>query len=486
MELPQPGTNQFLDWVRNGNGMRDQVFYIPETDLVLFAWKQLGVTQEQYEAETSFHTTDDLSEAIELFTEAYTEDGLRTLDIPHTRRSVNGLKLGRLINLPRTEEDISSANDPKNKVQFVKGWIGIQYVDLRLKRAIQGDNEQELNPFSNFTSNVEGDTVFLPDIIYLPKLYEQLGIASLEQAGLTSQDYLDAWEGIRITLEPLQLIAFEVGGQEISKRIAISGTGKFARNEDQLVPGDEEFGDIYYLIELPELVVKRLAVRIENLKNASEAPLSGISRDLLQKISSPALRGKDLIGLCIQNVAINRFCNQENQRLFRQRLQSEFNLDWSADKRGFATPRELYVQLYKGYYLIEGDVTGGFDVNRVVGPSKHNAIARIVPTPDWSADWTNWFFFFPDHPDLSFIVHSDGNTGDVSYEKTDNILTVGEQQDIDYLAEEVFASPQRDQYHDFAAGLNDLNHALDFYVLGTDISLNRQHDANLLCVFWLE
>ena len=486
MDVPQVGDNQFFDWVRNGNGMGNQIFYIPETDMVSFAWEQLGVTQEQYEAETSFHTTDDLSEAIGLFTEAYTEDGLRTLDIPHTRRSVNGLKLGRLINLPRTEEDRSSANDPKNKVQFVKGWIGIQYVDLRLKRAIQGDNEQDRNPFDNFTSKVEGDVTFLPDIVYLPRLYEQLGITSLEETGLTARDYAGAWEGISWIFTPLSLVAFEMEGKEDPEKIAISALGKFARDVDQLVPGDEEFGDIYYLIELPELVVKRLAVRIENLKNTSKAPLSGISRDLLQKISSPALRGKDLIGLCIQNVAINRFCNQENQRLFRERLQSEFNLDWSANKRGFVTPRELYVQLYKGYYLIEEDVTGGFDVNRVVGPSKYNAIARIVPTPDWSADWTNWFFFFPDHPDLSFIVHSDGNTGDVSYEKTDNILTVGEQQDIDYLAEEVFASPQRDQYHGFAAGLNDLNHALDFYVLGTDISLNRQHDANLLCVFRLE
>ena len=294
--------------------------------------------------------------------------------------------------------------------QYYDGFISKPNLNVLLKRYLHDTTGNEENPFGLF--NGRGNKGFLPDITFLPKLYKRLGIKDLASSGLAAADYQNAWEDVAHVSGPLMTYTF---GQN-NESIPVLWQGLISIVFGQMPK------HITYIDGLPEIVIKRLIVRIENLKNAGggKAPLATLPRDLLQTITNPEIKGKALIGLCIQNATINRFCNQENQRLFRERLLSEFGVDWSEKTFGFATPRELYVQMHKNYYTVaerSQTTSTGRDLIGYVfsrgGPTSHqgeNVLYRVVPRPEdkmWKKPYEQIIVFFPDRPDLSFFMFVD-------------------------------------------------------------------------------
>uniref|UniRef100_A0A6C0CFV9 Uncharacterized protein n=1 Tax=viral metagenome TaxID=1070528 RepID=A0A6C0CFV9_9ZZZZ len=327
------------------------------------------------------------------------------------------------------------------------------------------------NPFASF-ANRGGSEVYLPDADYLPEMYEYLGVDNFDQTGLIAPDYLSSWIGVRN-----EGWTTDDDGNEY---IEFTGEDGVIKVVERFEPDDREM-IIYYLERLPKLVLKRLAQKMENKKNAGAGamPLSKISRDLFHRISSPDLKGKTLIGLCIQNAEINRYCNQDDQRLFRQRLLSEFDLDWTNDRRGFATPRELYVQLYTAYYVISED-DYGFYRDRVSRPINWEPIVRIVPRPNWRG--LTYFFFFPEEPEISFLV-SQQDDGSLVEERTRAVRELAGPERFDELINETINSGDTIGPEDTAIfRIGNVNQSLDWYVSNFDIP----GDQNVLYVWLLE
>ena len=337
-----------------------------------------------------------------LFTEflrLWTQENFTKFDVKFDGKKVEGCRL-------------TGSFGSKNGLttQYYDGFISKPNLNVLLKRYLHNTTGNEKNPFNSF--NGSGNKSFLPDITFLPKLYKRLGIKDLASSGLVVGDYQNAWENVAHL--PGLLMTYTFG--QNNESIPVLWQGLISIVFGQMPK------HITYIDGLPEIVIKRLIVRIENLKNAGggKAPLATLPRDLLQTITNPEIKGKALIGLCIQNATINRFCNQENQRLFRERLLSEFGVDWSEKTFGFATPRELYVQMHKNYYTVaerSQTTSTGKDLIGYVfsrgGPASHqgeNVLYRVVPRPEdkmWKKPYEQIIVFFPDRPDLSFVMFVD-------------------------------------------------------------------------------
>lgn len=285
----------------------------------------------------------------------------------------------------------------------------------------------------------KASNVFIPDVNYLPELYQRLGVTDLKTSGLTTADYLSAWSGVNTLIINDWIVL--VGLQKEPIGITWIDPQFEDRKTDKIL-------HVWYLERLPEIVLKRLEVRIENLKEAGggTAPLSSVPRDILQKITNPALKGKDLIGLCIQNAAANRYCNQNDQQLFKDRLFSEFGLNWKLEKQEFATPRELYIQMHKKYWEIAHQTEhpelharyGKYNLIHVPRQSSRgkDTVLRIVPDPSWPKQASSYLFFFPDEVSLSYIRHAGHREELISYQRTNRIKLFLSDKQIDEFSKE--------------------------------------------------
>lgn len=345
--------------------------YIPDSSFLPQIWRRLGVTENKVEEAQAMHRLDDV---LVFLTDFWKKSTLEAEGIKLPT------KLGRRVRV----------GPNGGFIQYVREWISLPHLDKWFHREILGISGNENNPFSAFAR--KDATTFLPDNDYLPELYARLGVGSFEETGLLITDYESAWEGVRRSVVVLRRV--EIGKELIGYSWLTS------------VHDWGEDGDVYYLDRLPEIVLNRLELRVKNLHGIQEgrASLSGVPRDILQAIATPGVRGRDLIGLCSTSRRISDFCNQNNQLLFRQRLLTEFNLDWTADQRGFPTPRALYAQLYKKHYVVTRGEYGGYDLDTVHQPEE-DSLVRVVPNPRWPAEQTHYLFFFPDIPELSFVIH---------------------------------------------------------------------------------
>uniref|UniRef100_A0A6C0CIH3 Uncharacterized protein n=1 Tax=viral metagenome TaxID=1070528 RepID=A0A6C0CIH3_9ZZZZ len=227
-------------------------------------------------------------------------------------------------------------------VQYYKGFISKYHMNVFLKRLLHDTTGNRENPFNTLI----GSRGFLPDIDNLKDLYKRIGVKDLASSGLRASDYQAAWEGITHTDGPLMTLIFDYPSAPAEESIPIHWQGTAGG------VGKHRSAYVTYLEKLPTLVVRRLARTVENLKKPSQGkmPITELTKDPFSLIVGNDIKGKDLIALCIQNAQINRYCNQDNQLLFRNRLLSEFGETWHEGLHGFDTPRELYVQLHKGYF----------------------------------------------------------------------------------------------------------------------------------------
>ena len=409
MARPLKDKNPFFYWINPYERDRNSTFYVPDTKLVPLICKHLGFSLEQLIDAPKSRQLNDL---IQSFQTLWTGSYLDRYGIKLEKNKIDGCEFTKSLNL----------GSGQGKVQFVDGWISKTYLNVYLRRAVLQDSENGGNPFNSFMPR-KTRIAFLPDITYLPKLYERLGIRNLEQTGLTVADYDDVWES-----DDQLVINLAYGTVLFGEKIGLMWQ-TYGNNITS-------YKDVWYLERFPETVLKRLAVKVEVLKNrgGGSAPLSSVPRDILQKITNPALKGKDLIGLCIQNVAANRYCNQNDQQLFKDRLLSEFNLNWNLEKQNTPTPRELYVQMHRQYYEVipidpdfdrnADDLESNYALNHLpLNQSwEKDAVLRIVPDPSWPENSTHFIFFFPDAPDIYFIVHQDYVTKESIYQRTGRIL----------------------------------------------------------------
>lgn len=94
---------------------------------------------------------------------------------------------------------------------------------------------------------------------------------------------------------------------------------------------------------------KALLMQRENKKN----PVGHIlpHKDLSRTIVTDDLRGKELIKKCNLSAEINRECNKNNYQLFKERLLTEFGVNFNEDSHGFPDARKLYMQMHEIFGL---------------------------------------------------------------------------------------------------------------------------------------
>jgi hypothetical protein len=172
---------------------------------------------------------------------------------------------------------------------------------------------------------------------------------------------------------------------------------------------------------------------MENMKNAGKGklPIATITFDYINSFIKEDIKGKDLISLCLSNKHINNLCNRDDQKLFRDRLPTEFSLNWNIEKYDFATPRDLYIQMSKKYYEISEifDDYGRhirYSLVESPGAQKRNPGIRtklLIPNSDWPNDVESFYFYFPDVAEISFVVHLKIVDDDDDDDDNDVILT---------------------------------------------------------------
>jgi hypothetical protein len=376
--------NPFAEWVREMNKNRysyadKRTFYVPDKSVLPLIYKHFGIKDPSVLTEDN--DVDNMRMIKSVFFRLWNEAEFVDHNVKFDDKTVDGCAL---LGTEDSEDFI---------LRFVDGFISKTHLNVFLKRALKGENrENDKNPFNVFTLSEER----LPDVTYLPTLYKALGVKNFAEMRLTQADYESAFGDTKDVIRDNILRVH------------------FGNNPPVGIVW--QWSDRTYLESFPPLVVKRLAARIENLKKAGQgkAPLAALPRDILQTISNPDLKGKNLIGLCIQNVTINRFCNQNDQQLFKDRLLSEFNEVWQPGLHGYPTPRELYVQMHKRYYeVVIPDVHYyGFRLDELKNGDSgvQTPIVRVVPDPVWTSSEDNLrhkLFFFPAAPELSFLAVMD-------------------------------------------------------------------------------
>ena len=78
-------------------------------------------------------------------------------------------------------------------------------------------------------------------------------------------------------------------------------------------------------------------------------------KDLFNLIINDDLKGKDLISACLTDVKINARCDENDQQLFKDRLESEFALDFDEETYDYPDPRTLYIQMHTLFLKVVRD-----------------------------------------------------------------------------------------------------------------------------------
>lgn len=228
-------------------------------------------------------------------------------------------------------------------VQYINGMILPLEVIMMLKREISNFDQRKTNPFLR---NVpQRKFLIIPDIDYLPQLYQELGVKSFEQipeevvkllipdAGHAGFDLQELTDG-RIRL--------------IVNRQTISVMDVYGNDEPYVV---HKLFQVYCVNKLPNNVIKEAQTRMKNLTGTM--PTKGWSKDVFTSITSGRLKGRDILSLCDSSPDINRFCDEE---LFTKLILSEFYIKVDHQKAletGFQNVREVYEQMHTQFFATQ-------------------------------------------------------------------------------------------------------------------------------------
>lgn len=323
----------------------------------------------------------------------------------------------------------------KTKFRFVAGWPCNSAITTLLVRTLKGNSENEKNPFNEFRLEVP----YLPDISYLPELYKILGVKNFADLRISETgDYRNLWRGV--TTSSFVMIEFD----NFTCPIFLNDQWKDGipllwYQGISVAP----FELNYYLQRFPQVVLDRLQLIVaQNRKMLSPKKWQ---RDPFQAVLDRNLKGKDLIAVCASNAKFNALCNQDDQKLFRARLNTEFGIEWNKNQHGFTSPRELYVQLYRfanfilnrdGKYSLYTVAEKGLSSGQLTPEIISRAVSILAPTPKMKqflekkktvvsartaahtlVEMIRYFLivFFPSAPDLSFYIGVEENPNDAFF-----------------------------------------------------------------------
>ena len=340
------------------------------------------------------------------------------------------------------------------RIQFIDGFISKVHLNTFFKRAIKGNGENDKNPFNRFGPTTDSRIAILPDSKYLPTLYKALGVKNFAETNLTRADYDSAFEGTEYPeYDDILRVIYE-------DNPPIGIVWRELTNE----------GENIYLDSLHPLVVKKLALRVANLQKAGQGkmPFSQAGRDVFASIVRQDLKGKDLISLCRSNDKINAYCNQNDQQLFKQRLLTEFREEWHPGAHGYDHPRDLYVQMHKVFFDVFKDIRGDgyhFDTMEDGLVDERNSIVRVVPYPEWSTGGSRHFlFFFPDHPELSFLYIDPPEKGGEALRHASAVREVTYGMELNVFLQDAIDTIERNEDEVTVMGYNENQEVLEWYL----------------------
>jgi len=408
MDSDRNENNPFLKWMISGE--RFGSVYVPDNSVVSKLLQKWGINENDIEPpEYDFSEANSRYWAIRrAFIEYWKDSSMLIYDDVSKTVTINGITKIRVVERAFYYQD-NFEDTENNEVRFVKGWIGTPALNIYMIRTLGGLRPNENNPFNEFKSKIS----FLPDVTYIPKLYQELGVQSFEDIRISGTgDWSKLWKGFRLIL-PLKK-----GSKSLVLRFEYENSADLVEILDGPPVETDTSSGIFYISRFPKEIIERLSFIMA--QNREIAPISKWTKDPFVLLNRN-LKGKDLIGLCLSNTKFNTFCEANDQILFKKRLLSEFDLDWNVKNYNF-TPRELYVQMHIYFELVTFEVLNGGKIAYDLIPVKNKepirtprpsetAIMKAVPHSDLIGPARLLaLVFFPKYPETSFYI-SGGMSG---------------------------------------------------------------------------
>lgn len=434
MESDSEG-NPFYDWVKISLNEEGKLFngknvgYIPNQKAVKAVLSKSGVTLKDFKTAEKFKSQYSAvrKEFLKLWStpipEAY--DGTSVEFFSGNYKITSKKKLGNV------------------EVRFIAAWISTPSLGKYLLRILRGNGENDDNPFNELAVRQDSSvlTRSLPDITYLPELYKILGVENFEDMRISGTgDWVKVWKDIIVhTTESLLTRSFQLAGVEGREHISV-------------LWGEDDFKFTYFE-RLPKVVLDRLKLVVA--QNRATVPPTQWKKDPFQAITSGNLRGRDLISLCNTSREVNSICNANDQQLFKNHLLTEFGLDWSRNRHGFNSARELYKQMHTRYEYMTisagaphkyGIILKGKDVPKL---TPGTSIAILVPRKQFISEFSTLaVVIFPQVPELSYYVSgSIASTGPPDWEEfpvriqtfeDEGVKSRISEKDLEWLSDELF------------------------------------------------
>lgn len=380
--------NPFRKWVEK-TYIPTGVVYYPDDSVVETVLERLGITLQQLE---KLHATWRAVHIESAFVYLWCQK-----DFEYDKDSGTVKHMDTLFKVVSSVRKDIHLRVPKILLfRAIKGWIGTPALNKYLVRACREEDPNAYNPFNIFIKR--GNRNILPDVDYLPELYEELGVKSFEELHISGTgDYK------KILEEDAPNFGFSLTVKLYGENVAITWGTKEAN----------------YVERFPREMIEKL--RRVVVRNSGQMPLSW-TKEIFQELVSKGLKGKDLISLCISDSHFNARCNYNDQQLFKDRLLSEFDVNWYNDHHNFQTPRELYIQMHTYYEKMIGitRADGSFEFYDVLEMKEgkpapyhrdYSVLSVLVPNQNMFKTDNDQLIivFFPQAPQFSFYISGSGH-----------------------------------------------------------------------------
>ena len=194
-----------------------------------------------------------------------------------------------------------------------------------------------------------------------------------------SRDFMELWTSAyqKFTWDPENDVVYNNEGMKFE-------TSKIKSGHDH-----RDYLTINGFISTPELSQQLLTfyVQRENSKN----PIGRLPfHNDLQRTVFESLKGRELIAKCNVSAEIKKQCNKDNYQFYKNRLLSEFGLDFNNDSYGYPDARKMYMQMYEVFGWSDSDLNDVISYRGDVMSSQEFADGRIwLPPyrPDKRGNW---------------------------------------------------------------------------------------------------